>query len=1189
MGTLLLDFVFFANSFATFNSFISDIGKIVMKCFNFPIDNLKKEWVNQFPPPLLARVLRVIWQSLRLPFSLFHFRPSGLRVFGVALSRREHKITRLYEQRTLIRCSGLALARWIGWAIILVTSCSFAELDLRMVQDINWDQWDRTFVDERVSFFSGMTPFNNSLIYLADDGIHGRELWELNTDDQVAHIVSDIFAGPGNSNPDHFIVFNDVIYFSAGELTHGEEIWGYDGTTTYLVADLNPGTGSSSPTNFIIFKGLLYFTTTYTGAYDTLWSFDGVSSPSIVSYTNGMHLRLGIAGVYNDLLYFSASLDGDDLFNQQLWAFDGTTNPTLVMDVIGSNGFTVFHNKLFFNASTIDFGNELWVIDQENPPQMVFDINPGSDSSAPGGFTEYNDKLYFSASNMEGDTDGSFDRELWVYDDISNPLLVMDIYPGSQGSHPSNLAVFDNKLFFSAREGDAQLVLPWVHDGVNTSKVDLDPFGYGFNYASYYLHTPYGMIVFDNKLFFGATTHWHGRELMVYGDLEPKAANPITFPSPGEKTYGDAPFTVTATVDSGLLQVDFSAYPMAVCTANNDIVTIHTPGNCYIRAYSPGNAYFQPSHSEQSILINGTMPSSITFPNPGSKTYGDVPFTLNASADSGLPVSYSSSTTSICTVSDDTVTIVSTGDCTITASQVGNATYEAAIDVSQTFTIGLLSSSCDELGNRGHYTSAGPGVTSNCAMAENLHFYLSYSSRYNQIRGDYVPGVDMYPAPQSHQLLGNIFIDSYISTGLDCDLSSVVGLPNLPSDSLLHFVANTKYCYYVKTDTHYIVIGGSTKSTMDEGMTPDIAEFLQYNTNGYPFFTSLQTSPYVEENKSYVITVTATDPEGADILFSVSGGTDATSFSIDPSTGVLTFNTAPDYETKSLYIVEISAYDGFNTNTQRIVVRVTDVLEGPADITDPEPGSTLIGDSQSISLNNDGTTTGYQVQVGSAVGRNDYYDSGVLDHTATGHTLENLPTDASTVYVRVWYKTTEGTWEYKDHEFRAASGGGTTAPTIDSPASGTTLAAYGQAFSWSDTGASKYYLQIGSIKGSNDIHDSGPLDGTSTTVDYLPTDGSTVYVLVWSYNNGKWASQDQQFTADNSGGVTPPTISFLNTGETLTSSEQTFTWSDVGASDYWLQIGTSLGRNDIYDSGVLPSTEQPVFDLPTDGSPIYVR
>jgi len=701
------------------------------------------------------------------------------------------------------------------------------------------------------------------------------------------------------------------------------------------------------------------------------------------------------------------------------------------------------------------------------------------------------------------------------------------------------------------------------------------------------------MTVFDNKLFFGATTHWHGRELMVYGDLEPKAANPITFPSPGDKTYGDAPFTVTATVDSGLLQVDFSAHPMAVCTVENEIVTIHTPGNCYIRAYSPGNAYFQPSFTDRSMLINGTMPSTITFPNPGNKTYGDAPFTLNASADSGLPVSYSSSTTSVCTVSGDTVTIVSTGDCTITASQAGNATYAAATDVSQTLTIGDSAPStpisCDGL--RTGLDGASHNVFSNCALSDDRHFDILIIEASATVQGNFAPNYHFTPSPQVHQHVGNVFLDSYLAVGADCDLPSYFALSTLPDTNYpVSFVANTKYCYYVKTDTHYIVIGGTTKSTMDEGMTPDIAEFIQYNSNGYPFFTS-ETSPYVDENQSSVITVTATDPEGANILFSVSGGTDAASFSIDPSTGVLTFNTAPDYETKSLYVVEISAYDGSNTNTQRIVVRVTDVLEGPADITDPEPGSTLIGDSQSISLNNDGTATGYQIQVGSAVGRNDYDDSGVLAGSATGHTLENLPTDASTVYVRVWYKTTEGTWEYKDHEFRAASGGGTTAPTIDSPTPGATLAASGQAFSWSDTGASNYYLQIGSIEGGNDIHNSGRLEGTntSTTVDDLPTDGSTVYVRVWSYNNGEWAYQDQQFTADNSGGVTLPTMSSLNTGETLTSSEQTFTWSDVGASDYWLQIGTSLGRNDIYDSGILTGTEQPVFDLPTDGNPIYVR
>jgi len=64
-----------------------------------------------------------------------------------------------------------------------------------------------------------------------------------------------------------------------------------------------------------------------------------------------------------------------------------------------------------------------------------------------------------------------------------------------------------------------------------------------------------------------------------------------------------------------------------------------------------------------------------------------VSLTLSATSSSGLPVSFSSTTTAVCTVSGTTATLVNPGTCTIQASQAGNANYAAATPVSQSFTV----------------------------------------------------------------------------------------------------------------------------------------------------------------------------------------------------------------------------------------------------------------------------------------------------------------------------------------------------------------------------------------------------------------------------------------------------------------------------------------------------------------------
>ena len=77
-----------------------------------------------------------------------------------------------------------------------------------------------------------------------------------------------------------------------------------------------------------------------------------------------------------------------------------------------------------------------------------------------------------------------------------------------------------------------------------------------------------------------------------------------------------------------------------------------------------------------------TMSQTISWNQTLTATLGDAPIHLTATASSGLPVSYSSSDTSIAYVSNDSLYFVGVGAALITASQAGNALYQPAADVS---------------------------------------------------------------------------------------------------------------------------------------------------------------------------------------------------------------------------------------------------------------------------------------------------------------------------------------------------------------------------------------------------------------------------------------------------------------------------------------------------------------------------
>ena len=87
-----------------------------------------------------------------------------------------------------------------------------------------------------------------------------------------------------------------------------------------------------------------------------------------------------------------------------------------------------------------------------------------------------------------------------------------------------------------------------------------------------------------------------------------------------------------------------------------------------------------------------------------------------------------------------------------------------------------------------------------------------------------------------------------------------------------------------------------------------------------PAFTSNATFS-ADENQTSIGTVTATDGDASDsVTFTVSG-----SELLITSAGILSFASAPDYETKSSYTATVTATDGTNSTDQSITVSVTDI------------------------------------------------------------------------------------------------------------------------------------------------------------------------------------------------------------------------------------------------------------------------
>jgi hypothetical protein len=138
---------------------------------------------------------------------------------------------------------------------------------------------------------------------------------------------------------------------------------------------------------------------------------------------------------------------------------------------------------------------------------------------------------------------------------------------------------------------------------------------------------------------------------------------------------GETIGTVTLACDGGGAGAAVSTYSITPSAATGGTFT---PSN-YAITYADGT-----------LTVNSAG-QAITFDALTAKTYGDVPFSLAATASSLLAVSYESSDSTVATVSGNLVTIHKGGTTTLTATQAGDANWAAATPVQQVLTVNAAS------------------------------------------------------------------------------------------------------------------------------------------------------------------------------------------------------------------------------------------------------------------------------------------------------------------------------------------------------------------------------------------------------------------------------------------------------------------------------------------------------------------
>jgi len=440
--------------------------------------------------------------------------------------------------------------------------------------------------------------FGDEVIFVANDGVHGFEMWRTDGTSQNTSMLFDFAQGAASGVFFPPRVAGPSLLFIGESPMFGGEVHVSDGTLagTRIVLDIAQGPASGVNRDFLqrVGERFLFYGTNATSG-EELWTTDGTvqnteilvevtagSAPGYVSWTSEVE--------GSDRVLFVAGLGPA----RRLWSSDGTPQGTAAITGDATTPFAFdkaswkdalfFDGMIYFLVDDDVHGKQIWRSDgtevgtsmlQWPAPSALPEGYP--DDGSPRELVVYNGFLHFTAD------DGVNGRELWRTDGTaSGTALFADVLPGARGSSPEFVAVDDGLVLLASDTLERREI--WGSDGVNPGAIMLSAFD-GSSQGS----DPSDFLVHRGVLYFTAATSAR-REFFKYDPLG--GGSPAVIGSPYEIADAVKPLVFDDEVylegngyddtqglyaiSGGLLGVPGLSQPLVKSTPSGDVLLFTT-------------------------------------------------------------------------------------------------------------------------------------------------------------------------------------------------------------------------------------------------------------------------------------------------------------------------------------------------------------------------------------------------------------------------------------------------------------------------------------------------------------------------------------------------------------------------------------------------------------------------------------